>query len=206
MERTGYFVFQSRASTKEEPMPEIMDGTTIAAVFAAAVADHADRPFLAVPANEERGYLPAGFEITYGEAGRQDRGTGGDLPPRGLWRRPSRRDASGEPARACPAHAGAQQHRRLLRADQSGLPPGRDRLSRRPQRARSRPVPGRATGLDRAGAGAQHPPAACGRVGVVRWIVGARVTPGARHASPFPRRPPASSTRPARPAGPRAAC
>jgi len=52
-------------------MPEIMDGTTIAAVFAAAVANHADRPFLAVPANQERGYLPSGFEITYGEAGRR---------------------------------------------------------------------------------------------------------------------------------------
>jgi acyl-CoA synthetase (AMP-forming)/AMP-acid ligase II len=52
-------------------MPEIMDRTTIAAVFAAAVAGHADRPFLAVPASEERGYLPSGFEITYGEAGRR---------------------------------------------------------------------------------------------------------------------------------------
>ena len=52
-------------------MPEIMDGTTIAASFAAAVAAHADRPFLAVPANAERGYLPDGFEITYGEAGRR---------------------------------------------------------------------------------------------------------------------------------------
>ena len=52
-------------------MPEIMDGTTIAVVFAAAVAAHPDRPFLAVPANQERGYLPAGFEITYGEAGRR---------------------------------------------------------------------------------------------------------------------------------------
>ena len=52
-------------------MPEIMDGTTIAAVFAAAAAAHAGRPFLAVPANEDRGYLPAGFEITYGEAGRK---------------------------------------------------------------------------------------------------------------------------------------
>src|SRR5438105_5703539 len=52
-------------------MPEIMDGTTIAAAFAATVAAHADRPFLAVPANQGRGYLPSGFEITYGEAGRR---------------------------------------------------------------------------------------------------------------------------------------
>jgi len=52
-------------------MPEIMDGTTIAAAFAAAVAAHAGRPFLAVPANPDRAYLPAGFEITYGEAGQR---------------------------------------------------------------------------------------------------------------------------------------
>src|ERR1051325_1076787 len=50
---------------------EIMDGTTIAAAFAAAVAEHADRPFFAVPAHEDRAYLPAGFEITYGEAGKR---------------------------------------------------------------------------------------------------------------------------------------
>jgi acyl-CoA synthetase (AMP-forming)/AMP-acid ligase II len=50
-------------------MSDIRDGTTIAAAFAAAVADHADRPFLAVPANAERDYLPAGAEITYREAG-----------------------------------------------------------------------------------------------------------------------------------------
>src|SRR5262245_31064464 len=56
---------------KRNPMPEIMDGTTIAEAFAAAVAAHAGRPFLAIPANEERGYLPSGFEITYGEAGRR---------------------------------------------------------------------------------------------------------------------------------------
>jgi acyl-CoA synthetase (AMP-forming)/AMP-acid ligase II len=50
---------------------EIMDGTTIGGAFAAAVAAHADRPFLAVPANESRAYLPAGFEISYGEAGKR---------------------------------------------------------------------------------------------------------------------------------------
>ncbi len=48
-----------------------MDGTTIGAAFAGAVAAHGDRPFLAVPANPARGYLPAGFEISYGEAGRR---------------------------------------------------------------------------------------------------------------------------------------
>lgn len=52
-------------------MPEIMDGKTIAAALAAAVSRHADRPFLAVPANPDRAYLPEGFEISYGEAGRR---------------------------------------------------------------------------------------------------------------------------------------
>jgi len=50
-------------------MSDIRDGTTIDAAFADAVAGHADRPFLAVPANTERDYLSAGFEITYREAG-----------------------------------------------------------------------------------------------------------------------------------------
>jgi acyl-CoA synthetase (AMP-forming)/AMP-acid ligase II len=52
-------------------MPEILDDTTIAAAFAAAVRAHAGRPFLAVPANEDRNYLPSGFEISYGEAGQR---------------------------------------------------------------------------------------------------------------------------------------
>ncbi|HYD04867.1 MAG TPA: AMP-binding protein [Reyranella sp.] len=52
-------------------MPEILDSTTIAAAFAAAVAAHPRRPFLAVPANDGRPYLPAGFEMTYGEAGQR---------------------------------------------------------------------------------------------------------------------------------------
>jgi crotonobetaine/carnitine-CoA ligase len=51
-------------------MTEIMDGTTIGAIFTAAVSAHRDRPFLAVPANDARGYLPSGFQITYGEAGK----------------------------------------------------------------------------------------------------------------------------------------
>ena len=52
-------------------MPGIMDDTTIAAAFATAVSAYADRPFLAVPANEDRSYLPSGFELSYGEAGRR---------------------------------------------------------------------------------------------------------------------------------------
>jgi crotonobetaine/carnitine-CoA ligase len=47
------------------------DDTTIGAAFAAAVAAWGDKPFFAVPAGDGRGYLEAGFEISYGEAGRQ---------------------------------------------------------------------------------------------------------------------------------------
>jgi acyl-CoA synthetase (AMP-forming)/AMP-acid ligase II len=50
-------------------MSRIMDGTTIGVTFAAAVAVHDTRPFLAVPANEIRGYLPSGYEMSYGETG-----------------------------------------------------------------------------------------------------------------------------------------
>jgi acyl-CoA synthetase (AMP-forming)/AMP-acid ligase II len=60
-----------RLRCSEDVMPEVMDGTTIAAAFAAAVSAHADRPFLAVPANEDRSYLPSGFEMSYGEAGQR---------------------------------------------------------------------------------------------------------------------------------------
>ena len=52
-------------------MTDIMDGTTIGEAFAAAVAAHADRPFLIVPANPERAYLPSGYKLSYGEAGRR---------------------------------------------------------------------------------------------------------------------------------------
>ena len=52
-------------------MSKIMDGTTIGAVFTAAVSAHGDRPFLAVPVNDARGYLPSGFEITYGKVGKR---------------------------------------------------------------------------------------------------------------------------------------
>ena len=55
----------------EEAVPELQDGLTIGEVFAAAVASHGDRPFFAVPPNESRGYLPAGFEITYRDAAKQ---------------------------------------------------------------------------------------------------------------------------------------
>ena len=39
--------------------------------FAGAVSAHGDRPFLSVPANPARGYLPSGFEISYGEASKR---------------------------------------------------------------------------------------------------------------------------------------
>lgn len=51
-------------------MAEIVDGTTVSAAFRATVIAHADRPFLAVPVNQDRAYLPSGFDITYGEAGK----------------------------------------------------------------------------------------------------------------------------------------
>ena len=50
-------------------MPEIMDDTTIAAAFSTAASAYAGRPFLVVPPNEDRSYLPSGFEMSYGEAG-----------------------------------------------------------------------------------------------------------------------------------------
>jgi acyl-CoA synthetase (AMP-forming)/AMP-acid ligase II len=49
-------------------MSEVQDGLTIGEVFASAVSSHADRPFFAVPPNEQRDYLKAGFEITYRDA------------------------------------------------------------------------------------------------------------------------------------------
>lgn len=49
----------------------MMDRTTIGEAFAAAVATWGDKPFFAVPSGEGRGYLEAGFEISYGEAARQ---------------------------------------------------------------------------------------------------------------------------------------
>ncbi len=52
-------------------MSEVQDGLTIGAIFASAVSSHGDRPFFAVPPNEKRDYLPAGFEISYREAGRR---------------------------------------------------------------------------------------------------------------------------------------
>jgi len=49
-------------------MSEVQDGLTIGEVFASAVSSHGDRPFFAVPPNERRDYLKAGFEITYRDA------------------------------------------------------------------------------------------------------------------------------------------
>jgi len=46
-----------------------MDDQTIGAVFTIAVAEHGPSPFLVVPVNAERSYLPSGLEITYTEAG-----------------------------------------------------------------------------------------------------------------------------------------
>ena len=131
-------------------MAEIMDGTTIGAAFAAAVSAHADRPFLAVPANEGRAYLPSGFEMSYGEAGQRIE----ELAA--LYRQAG----YGVGHRVATLLENRPEHVLhtlalnsigvVLRADQSGLPRGGDRLSRRPQRARPRPDTWRAGGLDRA--------------------------------------------------------
>jgi acyl-CoA synthetase (AMP-forming)/AMP-acid ligase II len=56
---------------REAIVIDIRDDTTIGAEFAASVAAHGKRTFLAVPANATRGYLPAGFEISYADAGRR---------------------------------------------------------------------------------------------------------------------------------------
>jgi acyl-CoA synthetase (AMP-forming)/AMP-acid ligase II len=55
----------------EDTVSEVQDGLMIGAIFASAVSCHGDRPFFAVPPNERRDYLPAGFEISYREAGKQ---------------------------------------------------------------------------------------------------------------------------------------
>ncbi len=49
----------------------MMDQTTIGEAFATAVSTWGDKPFFAVPAGEGRGYLEAGFEISYADAARQ---------------------------------------------------------------------------------------------------------------------------------------
>lgn len=52
-------------------MKEIMDRVTVGAAFAAAVSHYGDRPFFAVPANDDRDYLSSGFEMTYRDAAGQ---------------------------------------------------------------------------------------------------------------------------------------
>jgi crotonobetaine/carnitine-CoA ligase len=50
-------------------MIEVDDSTTIGAAFFEAVRRFCDRPFVAVPANAARNYLPAGCEVSYAAAG-----------------------------------------------------------------------------------------------------------------------------------------
>jgi crotonobetaine/carnitine-CoA ligase len=49
----------------------MMDHTTIGEAFATSVSAWGDRPFFAVPPGPGRGYLEAGFEISYADAARQ---------------------------------------------------------------------------------------------------------------------------------------
>ncbi len=51
-----------------EGMADVRDDITISAFWNEAVAKWPDRPFLAVPPNPDRRYLPAGTEITYAQA------------------------------------------------------------------------------------------------------------------------------------------
>ncbi len=186
-------------------MSEIMDATTIGAVFAATVTAHPGNTFLAVPASTTRGYLPAGLEITYARGRPARRRAVGRLRRCGLWPRPPRRDAAREPPRAHPAQARAQFARRLRRAHQSRLSCRRDGLSRRPQQARSRAGARLPRGAGAGSLGAEHAQAAAGAVRCLS--VRSAESGGAR--GPVLRRarirPPASSTRRAPPAGPRAA-
>ena len=50
-------------------MLQIDDQRTIGEAWDAAVTGHGGRPFLVIPSNPARDYLPAGAEITYAEAG-----------------------------------------------------------------------------------------------------------------------------------------
>ena len=52
-------------------MTEIRDQETIGEVWRQAVAAHGDRPFLCIPANPSRSYLPEGLELTYSAADRE---------------------------------------------------------------------------------------------------------------------------------------
>jgi crotonobetaine/carnitine-CoA ligase len=51
-------------------MADVRDDITISAFWNEAVAYWPEKPFLAVPPNPDRSYLPGGIEITYGEADR----------------------------------------------------------------------------------------------------------------------------------------
>ena len=164
-------------------MPEIMDDTTIAAAFPNAVSAYAGRPFLAVPANEDRSYLPSGFEMSYGEAGRRVEELAASTGRRAT--------ASATASQRCWRTGPSMCCIRWLstRIGVCCVPINPDYRAAeiayldRPQRARAHPDPGRATGVDRAGLGAEHAPAPCGRVGVVRGIPGEGGAAGTRHAT-----------------------
>jgi crotonobetaine/carnitine-CoA ligase len=52
-------------------MVHVRDDITIGAFFSDAAGQWGERPFLAVPPNAERAYLPDGYEITYGDAAQE---------------------------------------------------------------------------------------------------------------------------------------
>ena len=183
---------------------QVMDGTTIGAVFAAAVSAHGDAR--SWPCRQMRTAAICRRASRFPTA----RPASASMSWRRLYRagrlrpRPSRGDAAGEPSRAHPAQAGAQQHRRVLRADQSRLPCRRDGLPHRAQRARPRPDARRARRRRCAEALAQsahRPPVVVSER--VRGIAGEGAR-AARHGdAPRPRRRPASSTPRAPPGRPK---
>ena len=190
-------------------MPELQDGLTIGEVFAAAVASHGDRPFLAVPPNESAATCRRASRSPTARPASRIAELAAAYRGAGYGARPPRRDAAREPARARPAQAGAQQPRRLLRADQPRLP-------RRPRSpiCSSTAEPDLILTLGRARrprssealAHSRHQPPVVVSDGVRRGTLPRRVARRRRRHRPRPRRPPASSTPPAPPAGPRAAC
>ena len=197
----------SRQDKGRQDVTEIRDDTTIGAIFAAAVSSHADR---AVPRHpgQRQARLPArrASRSRTREAGRAWRSC----------RRPTRSAGYGLGHRVAtllenrPEHVlhklALQRHRRVLRADQSGLPGGRDRLPPRAQQARPGADARRARGAGARGPGAERAQAAGGAVGARRRARLPKASrPARRRGGRRPRRRPASSTPPAPPGGRRAA-
>ena len=177
---------------------------TVFEAFARAAARHGDKPFLAVLPETAQAYGIAAGEISYGEALARIAALTDAYRAKGYGARPSRRHPHGESPGLLPALVCAQCARRVAGAHQSGHARGGTRISDRPFRDRrggrdpisvrtmSRPQPRRS--------GATFP--SSGRMTNRR-----RSTPRRRsRARPIATANAPCSTRPAPPAGRRAAC